>query len=226
MNIKNLSLNDIKPYDNNPRENENAVENVMNSIREYGFKVPLVVDKNLVIVTGHTRYEASLRLGLEEVPCIIADDLTDEQIKAYRIADNKVAEYSDWDYDKLFVELKELEQQAYEIDLTGFDYLEFDKIMRDYAPVENFGEAQNGSQAFQNGESFGGNSGAVGGMQGTGNGGGANEETYTPIIQYNIIFNNVEEQRIWHEFIRDLKNEYPNAETISERLIKFIQERR
>ena len=118
MNIIEKNLKDIKPYEKNPRKNDNAVEYVANSIKEFGFKVPIVIDKEGVIVAGHTRYKASKKLGLEKVPCIIADDLTDEQIKAYRLADNKVGEKSEWDFDLLDEELSEV----LNIDMEMFDF--------------------------------------------------------------------------------------------------------
>ena len=118
MNIIEKNLNEIKPYEKNPRKNDNAVEYVANSIKEFGFKVPIVIDKNGVIVAGHTRYKASKKLGLEKVPCIIADDLTEEQIKAYRLADNKVGEKSEWDFDLLENELSEI----LNIDMEMFDF--------------------------------------------------------------------------------------------------------
>lgn len=89
---------DLIPYSRNPRKNDEAVPMVMNSIKEFGFKVPIVVDKNNIIVCGHTRFKAALKLGLETVPCIVADDLSDEQIKAFRLADNKVSEKAEWDF--------------------------------------------------------------------------------------------------------------------------------
>ena len=119
MNIIEKKLSDIKPYEKNPRKNDNAVEYVANSIKSFGFKVPIVIDKDGVIVAGHTRYKASKKLGLEKVPCIIADDLTDEQIKAYRLADNKVSEKSEWDFDLLFDELSEIGDL---IDMSAFDF--------------------------------------------------------------------------------------------------------
>lgn len=86
MNIIDLKLKDLKPYENNPRRNDNAVEYVENSIKQFGFKVPLVIDKDNVIVCGHTRYKAAKKLKIESVPCVIADDLTEEQVKAFRLS--------------------------------------------------------------------------------------------------------------------------------------------
>ena len=118
MEIINLKVEDLKPYENNPRFNDDAVEYVANSIKEFGFKVPIIVDKNNVIVAGHTRYKASLELGLEEVPCIIADDLTDEQVKAFRLADNKVSEKASWNLDLLNEELEGI----LDLDMSQFDF--------------------------------------------------------------------------------------------------------
>lgn len=108
---------DLTPYEYNPRRNAEAVEYVANSIREFGFRVPIIVDKNDVIVAGHTRWLASQTLGLEEVPCIVADDLTDEQIRAFRLADNKVGEIAGWDLDLLAEELAEID-----LDMTDFGF--------------------------------------------------------------------------------------------------------
>lgn len=110
MEIITKRIDEIKPYKKNPRKNEKAVHYVANSIKEFGFKVPIVIDKDGIIVAGHTRYMASRELRLKEVPCIIADDLSDEQIQAYRLADNKVAEFSKWDSGLLDEELKALEE--------------------------------------------------------------------------------------------------------------------
>ena len=106
MNILELPLSDIHPYENNPRRNDQAVDAVAKSIKDFGFKVPLVIDKDNIIVTGHTRYKAAQKLGLKKVPCIKADDLTEDQVRAYRLADNKVAELAEWDFDLLNEELK------------------------------------------------------------------------------------------------------------------------
>lgn len=122
VNIKNVQLKDIKPYEKNARNNKNAVEKVTQSIKEFGFKVPIVLDKDNVIVCGHTRYEAAKKLKMAAVPCVIADDLTENQIKAYRLADNKVAEFSTWDFDILKDELFAID----DIDMSDFGFdLEF-----------------------------------------------------------------------------------------------------
>lgn len=119
MNIIQMKIENITPYEKNPRKNDEAVKYVAESIKEFGFKVPIVIDKDNVIVAGHTRYKAAKKLKLSEVPCIIADDLTDEQVKAFRLADNKVAEKAEWDFDLLNEELEEL--AGFDMDLFGFD---------------------------------------------------------------------------------------------------------
>ena len=126
MKIVNVKLEELKPYEKNPRKNDKAIDFVANSIKEFGFKVPLVIDKNYVIVAGHTRYQASKKLGLTEVPCLIADDLTDEQIKAFRIADNKTNDMAEWDDALLGDELKELVDS---FDMTNFGFGEFEISM-------------------------------------------------------------------------------------------------
>jgi site-specific DNA-methyltransferase (adenine-specific) len=108
MEILNKKITDIKPYEKNPRKNDEAVKYVAESIKEFGFKVPIIIDKNGVIVCGHTRYKAAKKLKMEEVPCIQADDLNEEQIKAFRLADNKVSEYAEWDWELLKEEIEGL----------------------------------------------------------------------------------------------------------------------
>lgn len=117
MNIIDIDIYSLKEYSNNPRVNNAAVEKVAASIREFGFKVPIVIDSNNVIVCGHTRKKAAELLGLDVVPCIVADDLTPEQINAFRLADNKTAELADWDFDKLEAELA-----ALEMDMAQFGF--------------------------------------------------------------------------------------------------------
>ena len=120
-------LKDIKQYENNPRKNDDAVKYVAESIKEFGFKVPIVIDKEGVIVAGHTRWKAAKSLNIKEVPCIIADDLSDDQIKAYRLADNKVSEFAEWDFNILNLELDEL--LNFDMSAFGFD---IDEIVDEY----------------------------------------------------------------------------------------------
>ncbi len=126
--IVQMNIDKLKPYENNPRFNDKAVDAVARSIENFGFKVPIVIDKNNVIVTGHTRLKAAQKLNLAQVPVIVADDLSEEKIRAFRLADNKVSEIAEWDFAKLEEELKSLE-----MDMSGFDFdmkelsREFDK---------------------------------------------------------------------------------------------------
>lgn len=122
MIIQDINVNSIKPYKNNPRKNDQAVAAVAESIRQFGFKVPLVIDKNNEIVAGHTRLKAALQLGIQTVPCLIADDLTEEQIKAFRLADNKTAELADWDFSLLNLELEELSKLDLDFSLVDFGF--------------------------------------------------------------------------------------------------------
>ena len=119
MQIIEKKLSELKPYENNPRINDNAVDYVAASIKEFSFRVPIVLDKDGVIVAGHTRWKAAKKLKLKTVPCIIADDLTPEQIKAFRLADNKVGEIAGWDIEKLDLELEEID-----LDMTQFGFLD------------------------------------------------------------------------------------------------------
>lgn len=115
-----LALADITPYENNPRNNEDTVKKVANSIKKFGFNQPIVVDKDNVIIVGHTRYLAAQELGLTEVPVIVAGNLSDEQARAYRLADNKTGELAGWDFEKLALELEQIE----DIDMGDFGFIE------------------------------------------------------------------------------------------------------
>lgn len=119
MQLINKKISDLKEYENNPRDNTAAVDAVANSIKEFGFKVPIIVDGNNIIIAGHTRFKAAISLGLEEVPCIVANDLTPEQVKAFRLADNKVGEIASWDLDKLKLELENID--GLDMSLFGFE---------------------------------------------------------------------------------------------------------
>jgi len=128
MKIHNLSVDEVKPYKNNPRINVDAVNVVKKSLKEFGFQQPLVLDKEKNLVVGHTRLLAAKELGLKEVPCIISDDLSDDQIKAYRIMDNKSAEFASWNYGLLTKEVTDLLNSDYDLDLTGFNEFELKEI--------------------------------------------------------------------------------------------------
>lgn len=119
MVVQNIAIVNLSPYEKNPRRNDRAVKYVAESIRKFGFRVPLVIDRHKVIVAGHTRYKAAQELGLETVPCVVADDLTEEQVRAYRLADNKVSELAQWDNDLLAAELTSL--AAFDMSEFGFD---------------------------------------------------------------------------------------------------------
>jgi len=128
-NIELRSIDEIKPYERNPRLNDKAVDAVAASIREFGFRVAIVVDTDGVIVCGHTRYKAAKKLGLAKVPVHVAKDLTPEQVRAYRIADNKTNELSGWDFEILPIELAELQEGGFDLDMLAFDEEELGKLL-------------------------------------------------------------------------------------------------
>lgn len=122
MKIIYRNIEDLNPYENNPRMNNQAVEYVKKSIQEFGFKIPIIIDKNNTIVCGHTRYKACKDLDIYKIPCIMADDLTDKQIKAFRLADNKSSELAVWDSKRLEIELQELTKSD-ELNIKEFGFL-------------------------------------------------------------------------------------------------------
>ena len=130
MKIELWSLDRIRPYPNNPRINDDAVDAVAASIREFGVRQAIVVDTEGVIICGHTRFKAAQKLGLDKLPVHVAKDLTSEQIKAYRIADNKTAELADWNYDLLPIELGDLQTNSFDLSLLGFDEDELLKLLK------------------------------------------------------------------------------------------------
>ena len=129
MKIELRRIGDVHPYPNNPRINDDAVDTVAGSIKEFGFRQPIVVDSDGVIICGHTRFKAAKKLGLEKVPVHVAQDLSPEQIKAYRIADNKTAELAEWNYDLLPIELADLQSCNYDLGLLGFDQDELARLL-------------------------------------------------------------------------------------------------
>lgn len=133
-------IDEVRPYPNNPRHNDDAVEYVANSIREFGWQQPIVVDTDGTIIAGHTRHKAAKMLGMDTVPVVVADNLTPAQVNAYRLADNKVAEAATWDMEALAVELEGLEV---DFDMTMFDFDEigfepsFDDVEDEQKPDES-----------------------------------------------------------------------------------------
>lgn len=172
MNVIELSLDSIRPYENNPRDNTEAIDKVAESIKEFGFQQPIVVDSEKVIIVGHTRYEAAKKLAMETVPVVIASELSPEKAKAYRLADNKVAEFSQWDWEKLANEFKGLKFSDVNFNNLGFDY-DFDFGDTDEADVNDDFEA---SETDENGN--------VGNIESSGSGndgGNGNTEEFAQI---------------------------------------------
>jgi site-specific DNA-methyltransferase (adenine-specific) len=129
MQIEQRNINEIIPYEHNPRINDNAVDAVANSIKEFGWRVPIIVDKDMVVICGHTRLRAAKQLGLTEVPVHVAVDLPPDKVKAYRIADNQTGNIAEWDYDLLPLELADLQNMNFDLSLLGFDADELDKLL-------------------------------------------------------------------------------------------------
>jgi len=194
MKVIELQVEDIIPYDNNPRFNEGAVEKVMEGIKEFGFQNPILVDVNNVIIAGHTRLKAALEIGLKKVPCIVSEELSPEQVKAFRITDNRTSEFAEWDTRLLIGEIDELDLSGFDVDMTGFELVDIEKIR-----LGIFNEDEKQEEKDDD-----------------------DKPEVTGIIQYNIIFNDELEQVEWQKFLLYLKNEYPDIETISERLIHYI----
>lgn len=122
--------NSLVPYEDNPRFNDDAVPAVAKSIKNFGFKDPIIIDKNNVIIAGHTRLKAAKLLGLEKVPTVLVDDLDEEQIRAFRLAHNKTAEKAEWDYGLLTLELEK-------IDFINMAELGFDELSINMEPINN-----------------------------------------------------------------------------------------
>ena len=151
MDVKNFPVADIRPYEKNPRKNDNAVDAVANSIRTFGFKVPIVIDADNVIVCGHTRYKAALKLGLDSVPCVVADDLSPEKIKAFRLADNKVAEIASWDDAFLLDELHDLDLFDFDMADFAFDTSKIGSWQKSWARAEKYCDIKKHIQCFSMG---------------------------------------------------------------------------
>jgi ParB-like chromosome segregation protein Spo0J len=131
MQIELRDITAVQPYDRNPRINDGAVDAVAASLREFGFRQPIVVDQFGTIIAGHVRHKAAIKMGMKKVPVYVATDLTPEQVRAYRLADNKTHELSDWDFSLLE---KELEGLDFDMTQFGFDSLDFDPVSADEVP--------------------------------------------------------------------------------------------
>lgn len=142
MKIQNADLEKIVPYAKNPRHNESAIAKVAASIKEFGWQQPIVVDKEMVVIAGHTRLEAARQLGLKKAPVYIADHLTDTQVKAYRIADNRVGAEAKWDDQLLRLEMIDLRDANFELGVTGFDIGEIDNVLLEKQLGQNDAEAE------------------------------------------------------------------------------------
>ena len=138
LKIVQMRMEDIHPYENNPRDNTSAVPAVKASIQEFGFKVPIIVDAAGTIVAGHTRYKAAQELGLEEVPAICADDLSSEQIQAFRLIDNKTQELAKWDYNKLDEELDKITG----LDMEQFGFGAIDAALEEKVKEQNIDDSE------------------------------------------------------------------------------------
>lgn len=196
LKVEYRNIADLNPYENNPRLNDGAVDAVAASIKEFGFKVPIVVDSDGVIVTGHTRVKAAEKLGLESVPVIVASDLSPEQVKAFRLADNKTSELAEWDMGKLDIELGEIEN----IDMNDFGFnIDLPELEDSTIGIDDYYEdTGDGEDAHMDGS-----------------------RGYS--ITYEIAFNDENEQAEWYAFLRELKQKYPNVDTISERILKVVR---
>ena len=145
MTVIEIDIDKLVPYEKNPRRNDKAVKYVTESIRHFGFKVPLVIDKNNIVVCGHTRLKAAKKLGLDKVPCIIADDLDEEQIKAFRLADNKVSEQAEWDWDLLDGEIN---------DILNLDMGDFGFVFEEAAEDDNATPKQKKNERLRTDEAY------------------------------------------------------------------------
>ncbi len=191
------NLERLKPYDNNAREHSpEQVAQIAASITEFGFLNPILVDSNDGIVAGHGRLSAARELALDVVPVVVLDHLTEAQKKAYILVDNKLAENASWNEELLQEEIVALNLQDFDISILGWDEDEIREIM-EYDSAFGEGEGE--------GESRG-----LGGE---------------PVIQYNIIFDNEQQQQIWFDFLKDLRQSQPDDTTIAEKIINFIEEK-
>lgn len=200
MEIKQVPITDVKPFGSNPRTIPDlAISSVADSIKEFGWQQPIVVDENNVVIAGHTRLKAAEKLGLIEVPIKVASDLTFEQIRQFRILDNKLGELTSWDEDVLQAELLQMDMGIFESlwsmndangSIDGLDKYDFTVGLDENDDVDK------PVNAFGN-----------------------------PIIQYTIIFDNELQQEDWFNFIKQMKAHYPSDDSIASKITRFIKEK-
>jgi site-specific DNA-methyltransferase (adenine-specific) len=195
MEIKQVPITDVKPFPNNPRIIlDSAISSVAESIKEFGWQQPIIVDTHNVVIAGHTRLKAAEKLGLTEVPVKIADNLTIDQIRQFRILDNKLSELTSWDEDVLQAELMQVDMAQF-AELFNTDGVDFDGLGKYDFTVEEEETESGDTNPFGN-----------------------------PIIQYTIIFDNELQQEDWFEFIKTLKQHYPSDDSIASKITRFIKE--
>lgn len=195
MKIIEVNVDKLVPYANNPRLNEHTVNDLVKSISEFGFNQPIAVDKDYVIITGHARYKASLVLGLENVPVVVLDNLTDEQVKGYRLADNKVGEKSAWHVNKLEQELMSLS-----VDMTQFGFEDL-KSQLDDVNFDDDDVVVEGEDGFLDDV----------------------DEPRGYSITYELSFKDEVEQGLWYDFIGRLRKDFPDEETITARVMRVVE---
>lgn len=189
-----VSLDEIKPYERNPRFNDIAVNEVAKSIREFGFRQPIVIDENNVIIIGHTRYKAARFLGLESVPVIVERGLTEKQTKALRIADNKLGEMSSWDFGKLGEEMQGFSDIEYAAKNTGFNMDFIQSVMPDVGKLAAGGD-QDGS-----------------------------DSEIAPLFYSRVQFRDNEQKERFMAMLFELRKRYPDEPTNAGRFLAFIRE--
>ena len=191
------SIERLQPYEKNARvHSKEQVGQIAASIVEFGFLNPILVDSNDGIVAGHGRLSAAKELALDEVPVVVLDHLTESQKKAYILVDNKLAENATWNEALLQEEIVALNLQDFDISVLGWDEDEIREIMEFDAEENNDDDDSEGTRGL--GE---------------------------PIVSYNIIFDDEQQQQKWFDFLKDLKEQYPDESTIAEKIIQFIEEK-
>lgn len=136
LKIEHWPLSRLRPYEKNPRKNDHAVNRMVGVLKEFGFRVPVLAKSDGQLVDGHLRYKAALEMGLETVPVILADDMTEAQIRAFRIMINRSATWADWDEDLLLEELRALQLADFDLSMTGFEDKELDQMLMELFPED------------------------------------------------------------------------------------------